>query len=171
MKDIQKIDIKSADYPARLRDIPNPPKQIYCKGNIELLRARSVGVIGARKNTVYGKNVAIMIGKRLAESGLAVTSGLAMGIDAFSHEGALEADGKVIGVLGSGINQMGPWRNRELMKRGLEKGGLVISEYAPDEPAYKGTFPAGNRAWASPRGWWSSPRTSEPRRKINAAMY
>lgn len=145
MKDIQKIDIKSADYPARLRDIPNPPKQIYCKGNIELLRARSVGVIGARKNTVYGKNVAIMIGKRLAESGLAVTSGLAMGIDAFSHEGALEADGKVIGVLGSGINQMGPWRNRELMKRGLEKGGLVISEYAPDEPAYKGTFPARNR--------------------------
>ena len=86
-----------------------------------------------------------MIGKRLAESGLAVTSGLAMGIDAFSHEGALEADGKVIGVLGSGINQMGPWRNRELMKRGLEKGGLVISEYAPDEPAYKGTFPARNR--------------------------
>lgn len=145
MKDIQKIDIKSADYPARLRDIPNPPKQIYCKGNIELLRARSVGVIGARKNTVYGKNVAIMIGKRLAESGLSVTSGLAMGIDAFSHEGALEADGKVIGVLGSGINQMGPWRNRELMKRGLEKGGLVISEYAPDEPAYKGTFPARNR--------------------------
>ena len=145
MKDIQKIDIKSADYPAKLRDIPNPPKQLYCKGNIELLRARSVGVIGARKNTVYGKNVAIMIGKRLAESGLAVTSGLAMGIDAFSHEGALEADGKVIGVLGSGINQMGPWRNRELMKRGLEKGGLVISEYAPDEPAYKGTFPARNR--------------------------
>ncbi len=145
MKDIQKIDIKSADYPARLRDIPNPPKQLYCKGNIELLRARSVGVIGARKNTVYGKNVAIMIGKRLAESGLAITSGLAMGIDAFSHEGALEADGKVIGVLGSGINQMGPWRNRELMKRGLEKGGLVISEYAPDEPAYKGTFPARNR--------------------------
>ena len=145
MKDIQKIDIKSADYPAKLRDIPNPPKQLYCKGNIELLRAGSVGVIGARKNTVYGKNVAIMIGKRLAESGLAVTSGLAMGIDAFSHEGALEADGKVIGVLGSGINQMGPWRNRELMKRGLEKGGLVISEYAPDEPAYKGTFPARNR--------------------------
>ena len=145
MKDIQKIDIKSADYPAKLRDIPNPPKQLYCKGNIELLRARSVGVIGARKDTVYGKNVAIMIGKRLAESGLAVTSGLALGIYAFSHEGALEAEGKIIGVLGSGIDQMGPWRNRELMNRGLEKGGLIVSEYAPDEPAHKGTFPARNR--------------------------
>ena len=145
MKDIQVIDIKSAEYPAKLRDIPNPPRCLYCKGDTELLRARSVGVIGARKNTVYGKNVAIMIGKRIAESGLAVTSGLALGIDAFSHEGALEADGKVIGVLGSGIDQMGPWKNRELMNRGLENGGLVVSEYAPDEPAHKGTFPARNR--------------------------
>lgn len=145
MKDIQVIDIKSAEYPARLRDIPNPPKRLYCAGDIELFRARSVGVIGARKNTVYGKNVAIMIGKRIAESGLAVTSGLALGIDAYSHEGALEAEGKVIGVLGSGIDQMGPWRNRELMNRGIENGGLVVSEYAPEEPAYKGTFPARNR--------------------------
>ena len=145
MKEIQVIDIKSAEYPFKLRDIPNPPKQLYCKGEIELLKARSIGVVGARKNTVYGKNVALMIGKRIAESGLAVTSGLAMGIDAFSHEGALEADGKVIGVLGSGINQMGPWRNRDLMNRGLENGGLVVSEYAPDEPAFKGTFPARNR--------------------------
>ena len=145
MKDIQVIDIKSAEYPIKLRDIPNPPKHLYCKGDIGLLKARSIGVVGARKNTVYGKSVALMIGKRIAESGLAVTSGLAMGIDAFSHEGALEADGKVIGVLGSGINQMGPWRNRELMNRGLENGGLVVSEYAPDEPAFKGTFPARNR--------------------------
>ena len=145
MKETQIIDIKSAEYPAKLRDIPNPPKRLYCTGDIELLKARSVGVIGARKNTVYGKNVAIMIGKRIAESGLAVTSGLALGIDAFSHEGALEAEGKIIGVLGSGIDQMGPWRNRELMNRGLEKGGLIVSEYAPDEPAHKGTFPARNR--------------------------
>ena len=145
MKEIQIIDIKSAEYPAKLRDIPNPPKRLYCKGDIELLKDRSVGVIGARKNTVYGKNVAIMIGKRIAESGLAVTSGLALGIDAFSHEGALEAEGKIIGVLGSGIDQMGPWKNRELMNRGLEKGGLIVSEYAPDEPAHKGTFPARNR--------------------------
>lgn len=145
LKDTEVIDIESVEYPARLRDIPNPPKRLYCSGDTALLKARSIGVVGSRKNTVYGKNVAIMIGKRLAESGLAVTSGLAMGIDGFSHEGALEADGKVIGVLGSGIDQMGPWRNRDLMKRGLENGGLVVSEYAPDEPAYKGTFPARNR--------------------------
>ena len=123
-----KIDINSAEYPARLRDIPDPPEQLYCTGNTELLSSRSIGVVGARKNTVYGKNVALMIGRRLAESGIVVTSGLALGIDGYSHEGALDADGKVIGVLGSGIDHMTPHRNRSLMMRGLENGGLVVSE-------------------------------------------
>ena len=140
-----RIDMDSTDYPARLRNIPDPPKQLYCTGNTELLNVRSIGVVGARKNTVYGKNVALMIGKRLAESGLAVTSGLALGIDAYSHEGALEADGKVIGVLGSGIDRMTPQRNRGLMIRGLDKGGLVVSEYPPEAEGHRGSFPERNR--------------------------
>ena len=61
MKDIQIIDIDSVEYPARLRDIPNPPQRLYCTGDTALLKARSIGVVGSRKNTVYGKNVAIMI--------------------------------------------------------------------------------------------------------------
>ncbi len=145
MKDIQVIDIKSAEYPAKLRDIPDPPGQLFCKGDTSLLNTKSVAVVGSRKNTVYGKNVALMIGKRFAGAGITVTSGLAMGIDAFSHEGALEADGKVIGVLGSGIDVMGPRRNRDLMNRGLENGGLVVSEYEPGYPASSWTFPARNR--------------------------
>lgn len=140
-----RIDMDSVEYPARLRDIPDPPKQLYCTGNTDLLSERSVGVVGARKNTVYGKNVALMIGRRLAESGLAVTSGLALGIDGYSHEGALEADGRVIGVLGSGIDHMTPQRNRSLMMRGLDNGGLVVSEYPPEEEGFKGNFPARNR--------------------------
>ncbi|MBQ6440879.1 MAG: DNA-processing protein DprA [Mogibacterium sp.] len=140
-----KIDIDSIEYPARLREIPNPPEKLYCTGNTELLKTRSVGVVGARKNTVYGKNVALMIGRRLAESGLTVTSGLALGIDGYSHEGALEADGKVIGVLGSGIDHMTPQRNRSLMRKGLECGGLVVSEYSPETEGFKGNFPARNR--------------------------
>ena len=141
----EKIDIRSAEYPARLREIPRPPAQLYCMGNTELLSARSIGVVGARKNTVYGKNVALMIGRRLAESGITVTSGLALGIDAYSHEGALEAGGKVIGVLGSGFDHMSPQRNRRLMMWGLDNGGLVISEYPPEEEGYRGHFPARNR--------------------------
>ena len=67
-----KIDIDSVEYPEKLRNIPDPPAQLYCTGNYELLKERSIGVVGARKNTVYGKNVALMIGRRLAESGRAV---------------------------------------------------------------------------------------------------
>ena len=140
-----KIDIDSVEYPARLREIPDPPEQLYCTGNVALLNERSIGVVGARKNTVYGKNVALMIGRRLAESGLIVTSGLALGIDGYSHEGALDAGGAVIGVLGSGIDHMTPQRNRNLMRRGLENGGLVVSEYPPEEKGFKGNFPARNR--------------------------
>lgn len=140
-----KIDIDSIEYPARLRNIPDPPRQLYCTGDTGLLNERSVGVVGARKNTVYGKNVALMIGRRLAESGLVVTSGLALGIDGYSHEGALEADGKVIGVLGSGIDHMTPQRNRGLMMKALDNGGLVVSEYPPEVEGFKGNFPARNR--------------------------
>lgn len=140
-----KINIDSVRYPDRLRHIPDPPAQLYCTGNTDLLGMRSVGVVGARKNTVYGKNVALMIGRRLAESGIVVTSGLALGIDGYSHEGALEADGKVIGVLGSGIDHMSPQRNRSLMRKALDKGGLVVSEYPPEEVGFRGNFPARNR--------------------------
>lgn len=139
------IDKYSVEYPARLRDIPDPPEQLYCTGNTSLLKERSIGVVGARKNTVYGKNVALMIGRRLAESGLVVTSGLALGIDGYSHEGALDAGGKVIGVLGNGIDRMTPQRNHGLMMRGLENGGLVVSEYPPDSTGNQGSFPARNR--------------------------
>ena len=145
MMDIQKIDINSAEYPERLRHIPDPPAQLYYTGDMSVLRERCVGVVGTRKCTVYGKNIALMIGRRLAECGITVVSGLALGIDAYSHEGALEVPGRVAGVLGSGIDVMGPQRNRALMKKGLEKGGLVVSEYPPGFPASKITFPKRNR--------------------------
>ena len=142
---IEKIERESVYYPEKLRTIPMPPKQLYCAGDISLLKERSIGVVGSRKHTVYGKNVSIMIGTKLAERNIPITSGLALGIDAYSHEGALDAGGRVIGVLGGGIEVMGPVRNRNLMMRGLDEGGLVISEYEPTFPATPKTFPQRNR--------------------------
>ena len=142
---IEKIDRESVDFPEKLRTIPDAPKQLYCAGDITLLKERSIGVVGSRKHTVYGKNVSLMIGRRLGEKGIPVTSGLAMGVDAYSHEGALESEGRVIGVLGGGIEVMGPRRNKDLMMRGLDAGGLIISEYEPMMPATARTFPARNR--------------------------
>lgn len=142
---IEKIDRASVDYPERLRNIPGSPAQLFCAGDISLLKERSIAIVGSRRHTVYGKNVALMISQRLGEKGITVTSGLALGIDAFSHEGALDGGGKVIGVLGGGIEVMGPARNRGLMMRGLDEGGLVISEYEPTYPPSPRTFPERNR--------------------------
>lgn len=142
---IEKIDSSSVEFPEKLRNIPNPPSALYCAGDMSLLKECSVAMVGSRRHTVYGKNVALMIGRRLAERGITVTSGLALGIDAYSHEGALEAGGKVIGVLGSGIEVMGPQRNKGLMMRSLDEGGLVVSEYEPTFQAQPYTFPERNR--------------------------
>lgn len=145
MKEMAVIDNGSIDFPERLRNIPDPPKQLYCMGDISLLHRKSVGVVGARKFTVYGKNVALMIGRRLAESGVPVVSGFAIGIDGFSHEGALEADGMTIGVLGFGMDLMRYQHNYRLMRKCLDSGGLIVSEYPPDMHASKITFPKRNR--------------------------
>ncbi len=145
IENIQKIDIHSSEYPQRLREIPDPPETLYCAGDISLLKADSVSVVGSRKYTLYGKSVAEMTGHRLGECGIPVVSGLAYGIDAFAHEGALDAGGKVIGVLASGINMMGPKRNQGLMMRALRSGGLIVSEYEPSVPAEKYKYPLRNR--------------------------
>lgn len=140
-----KLDLDSAEYPQQLREIKDPPKQLYCSGDVSLLKHASIAVVGSRKYTVYGKSVALMIGRRFAECGVTVVSGLAIGIDAFVHQGALELQGKVIAVLGGGIYRMGPRSNYELMMRELEAGGLVVSEYEPDVPAQPYYFPRRNR--------------------------
>ena len=145
MDKISVIDNSSAEFPDKLRNIPDPPKQLYCMGDTSLLHEKSVGVVGARKATLYGKNVAIMVGRRLAESGIPVVSGFAMGVDSFSHEGALEAEGKLIGVLGFGMDMMRYQGNYALMKKCIESGGLIVSEYPPEMHASRATFPQRNR--------------------------
>lgn len=145
MDKISVIDNSSAEFPDKLRNIPDPPKQLYCMGDTSLLHEKSVGVVGARKATLYGKNVAIMVGRRLAESGIPVVSGFAMGVDSFSHEGALEAEGKLIGVLGFGMDMIRYQGNYALMKKCIESGGLIVSEYPPEMHASRATFPQRNR--------------------------
>lgn len=142
---IERIDINSKEFPDKLRNIPNPPQQLYCVGDIGLLQKDSIGVVGSRKFTMYGKGVAQMVGRRLAQAGIPVVSGLASGIDAYAHQGVVEAGGKGIAVLGSGVKMMSPIKNRPLMWELLETGGLLLSEYEPERPAEPYTFPERNR--------------------------
>ena len=129
------IDRDSRLYPEILRQIPNPPKKLFCRGNPELLDCRKVAVVGSRRYSLYGKQTALMIGKYFGKTELAVVSGLASGIDTFAHTGVLEAGGSTIAVLGTGLDRNYPVKNKPLQEEIAEKG-LIVSEYS---------FPARNR--------------------------
>ena len=112
--DIKKICLNDETYPELLRMIQDPPHEIFCIGDISLLDTICVAVVGSRKCTSYGKNVALNIGEKLAENEITVVSGLARGIDSFSHQGALRGMGKTISVLGCGIDLCYPKENFRL---------------------------------------------------------
>lgn len=142
--EIEVITRENPAYPALLKGIKNPPPQLYCCGDSTLLGNRSVAVVGSRTSTVYGRKTAAAISRRLAASGVTVVSGMAMGIDASAHEGALDVGGKTIAVLGCGPDVCYPPENKILMTEIL-RHGLIVSEYAPGTPASRYNFPNRNR--------------------------
>ena len=131
-------------YPDRLLEIKNAPKQLYCCGDLNLLKSRCVAVIGSRTTTVYGRNTARAIGRCLAAAGVTVVSGMAMGIDTCAHEGALEAGGMTAAVLGCGPDVCYPPEN-ELLMADIRRRGLIVTEYPPGTPASRYNFPNRNR--------------------------
>ena len=132
------------DFPQELLQTPWPPKGIYVKGEMES-EAPKVAIVGTRRATSYGKDIAFKIAETLAEEGVIIVSGLALGIDSAVHEGALKAGGKTWAVLGSGIENIWPRSNLKLAGRILESGGALISEYPPGTKAQFFTFPQTNR--------------------------
>jgi DNA processing protein len=145
INDVYTVEMDDANYPDKLRCINEPPKCLYCIGDVSLLNCEpSVGVVGARRATNYGTWAAKTIGRRLAENGICVVSGMAEGADTAAHVGALEGNGKTIAVLGCGIDICFPKTNVKL-KREIEEKGLVVSEYPAGTPGAKYTFPKRNR--------------------------
>ncbi len=141
---IETIRMGEAAYPERLLEIKNPPKQLYCCGDLELLKSRCVAVVGSRTTTVYGRRTAEAIGRCLAAAGVTVVSGMAIGIDASAHEGALSAGGLTAAVLGCGPDVCYPPENRLLMAD-IKRRGLIVTEYEPGTPANRYNFPNRNR--------------------------
>ena len=131
-------------YPEQLMQIAGPPKQLYCCGNIDVLKQRCVAVIGSRTTTAYGRQTAKAIGRTLAAAGVTVVSGMANGIDSCAHEGALEAGGATAAVLGCGADICYPPENRILMAE-IQRHGLIVTEYPPGTPPDRFNFPKRNR--------------------------
>ena len=141
-----KVEMNSMYYPARLRNIDSPPKALYCLGNLELLNYKNnIAIIGSRNCSGYGERAAKDFAFNLAKEDVCIVSGLAKGIDSFSHIGALNAKGKTIAVLGSGLDNVYPKENVKLMESIVRNDGLVISEYPLGTKASKQNFPARNR--------------------------
>ncbi|NLB88288.1 MAG: DNA-protecting protein DprA [Syntrophomonadaceae bacterium] len=142
--DIKIITISDEEYPQLLKNIANPPYILYGKGDINLLNEFCIAVVGARAATQYGKKVAYELGKELAAHDVVTVSGMARGIDSEVHKGSLQAQGKTIAVLGSGIKVIYPKENTELYKNICQEG-LVISEFAPQTWPEPFNFPMRNR--------------------------
>lgn len=139
---IQTVTLADEAYPARLRAAPDPPPALFVRGR--LMSDALVALVGSRKATPAGVEMAHALGRELAARGVCVVSGLALGVDAAAHEGALEAGGDTIGVLGCGIDVVYPRANRDLFRR-VEGRGALVSEYAPGEAPLAWRFPARNR--------------------------
>jgi DNA processing protein len=133
--EVKLLPMDDPAYPRLLKEIHDPPIVLYVRGNLDRLNSDSISVVGARRATTYGLQVATQLSRELAGRGLTIVSGLARGIDSAAHKGALEGKGKTIAVLGSGIDEIYPKENRKLAAAILEEGTLV-SEFPI------GTFPA-----------------------------
>jgi DNA processing protein len=149
MDDIQKQGIQvvtwqDEKYPARLKEITQPPPVLYLKGSYELEDAWAVAVVGTRHITAYGRQVAEEIGRFLGSHGITVVSGLARGVDAVAHAAALDAGGRSLAVLGCGVDRIYPPENRQLAEKLCVAGGL-LSDYAPGTPPESANFPPRNR--------------------------
>lgn len=144
---IEEISIKNNKYPNQLKNIYDPPAKLYVLGNRSILNQRNFAIVGSRKATQYGKKVAMQISKELAENGLNVVSGLAIGIDSYAHLGCLQVKdaGKTIAVLGSGLDVIYPKENRKLAEQIINSGGCIISEYPIGSKIEKNNFPQRNR--------------------------
>lgn len=135
------------ELPQRLQNIHTPPKQLFTAGASldDLLARKTVAVVGSRKLTNYGRQVTQKLAGKLAEQGVVIISGLALGVDAVAHQAALDAGGYTIAVLPSPLEEIYPASHRRLAQAILEQGGALISEFPEGTPGFRGNFIARNR--------------------------
>ncbi len=145
LRGIRAVTRLSDDYPKRLLETVDPPPTLYMRGTADLSAEKMFSIVGARRCSRDGARAARDFAEKLAREGVTIVSGLAFGIDAAAHEGAVRADGITIAVLGSGADVIYPAENEWLAAEILDKGGAILSEYPPGMPPLATNFPARNR--------------------------
>ncbi len=139
------LTIEEEEYPALLREIPDPPPALYILGSLDPADKLGVALVGSRRATHYGLSCTRKLAFQLAHAGITIVSGLARGIDTAAHEGALEGGGRTLAVIGSGLGKIYPDENRDLATRIADGRGAVLSQFPIDQIPDKTTFPLRNR--------------------------
>jgi DNA processing protein len=139
------LSLASPEYPARLREIPDPPPLLFVHGDAGCLDTLQLAIVGSRNPTPGGRDTARAFAEHLAGAGLTITSGLALGIDTACHEGALAAGGRTLAVMGTGLDRVYPARNRGLAHAIAAAGGVLVTEFPLGTPPQPENFPRRNR--------------------------
>ncbi len=142
---IQLLTYLDDAYPPLLREVPAPPPLLYVQGALPVLQQPQLAVVGSRHATRSGVTNAHAFSRDLAAAGFAITSGLALGIDAAAHQGALAGGGTTVAVMGCGLDRIYPRRHQELANSIINQGGVLVSEFAPSTPPQPSHFPRRNR--------------------------
>jgi DNA processing protein len=147
MEDIKSIKIEDEGYPEQLKKIKDAPKILYYKGIMPASGEKCLAIVGTRRYSPYGQQVALKISGELADAGFTIVSGLAPGIDTFSHRAVVEKRKRTIAVLGTGLDEKSiyPQTNLDLSKKIISCGGCLISELPKGTPGSKFSFPRRNR--------------------------
>lgn len=138
------ITLHDPRYPELLKQLPDPPSLLFAQGDVNLLSQWQLAIVGSRNPSASGRDTAYEFARYLAQSGLTITSGLAMGIDAAAHQGALAAQGKTIAVIGTGLDRVYPAKHRDLAHE-ITQTGLIVSEFALGTSPRAENFPRRNR--------------------------
>ncbi len=145
MEKIKIIKQNSKNYPTKLLQIQETPKQLYVEGDTSLLNNDAIAIVGSRKATEYGKKCTSYFAKELAKKGITIISGLATGIDSVAHIHSMKEQGKTIAVIGSGFKHITPKENYYLYEQIIENGGCIVSEYPPETKEEVANYPRRNR--------------------------
>lgn len=138
------VTLADDTYPELLRHIADPPLALFYRGDLSLLRRPALAIVGSRRASTYAINVAELLARQLAPTGLTIISGLALGIDGAAHAAALDAGGTTVAVLGTGLDVIYPRANRRLTAR-IAQQGLIVTEFPPYTPPRPENFPIRNR--------------------------
>jgi DNA processing protein len=138
------LSYEDPEYPANLREIPDPPPVLFVRGRILSEDQRAIAVIGSRRAGAYGIAVCDRLARSLVDHGFSIVSGMARGVDAAAHWAALDCGGRTVAVLGTGVDMVYPKGNRQLFERILERG-VLLSEFLPGTQALAKNFPRRNR--------------------------